>query len=258
MQQKILETLKKIETEKNVKILYACESGSRAWGFSSVDSDYDVRFIYTHNKDYYLSVFEDRRDVIELPINGLLDVNGWDLKKVLSLVFKNNLALFEWINSPVTYMDEGVKDGFSQLITKCFRVDRAHYHYFSMASSFYRDHIQDKTNPNMKKLFYGLRSTFACLWIDKFKSMPPVNFNEMLIPDLCSDDLTGEIKSLMEEKLLKGEKDATDGCILSRTFIEGTLNYLADIKPSGRDIDKTIVDESFRELLNKFGEVKHV
>lgn len=254
MQQKILETLKNIEAEKDVKILYACESGSRAWGFSSVDSDYDVRFIYAHSKDYYLSVFEDRRDVIELPINDLLDVNGWDLKKVLSLVFKNNLALFEWINSPVIYMDESVKSTFSQLVTKCFRVDRAHYHYFSMATSFHKDHVQDKPSPNMKKLFYCLRSTFACLWINKFKSMPPVNFNEMLIPDLCSDNISGEIKRLMEEKLLKGEKDTTDDCNLSRTFIEESLNYLADIKPAGSNIDKTIVDETFRELLNKFGE----
>ena len=84
--------------------------------------------------------------------------------------------------------------------------------------------------------------------------MPPVNFNEMLIPDLCSDNISGEIKRLMEEKLLKGEKDTTDDCNLSRTFIEESLNYLADIKPAGSNIDKTIVDETFRELLNKFGE----
>ena len=105
MKKEILEALKNIEVQNKVKILYACESGSRAWGFSSTDSDFDVRFIYMHEPDYYLSVFDDRRDVIELPINDLLDVSGWDLKKALALTFKNNLALFEWINSPVVYLN---------------------------------------------------------------------------------------------------------------------------------------------------------
>ncbi|MCM8542322.1 MAG: nucleotidyltransferase domain-containing protein [Lentisphaeraceae bacterium] len=253
MKPQILETIKTIEAEKNVNILYACESGSRAWGFSSNDSDYDVRFIYTHEKDYYLSVFTDRRDVIELPIDDLLDVNGWDLKKVLSLLYKNNLALFEWINSPVVYVDKGVKETLIDLVNASFRVDRAHYHYFSMANGFYKDHIVDKDQPNMKKLFYCLRSTFACLWVNKYNTMPPVNFNKMLIPDLANQDLIEEIQFLMKEKLNKGEGDCTDKCKLSKTFIEDSLGYLSELNPLGNTPDKNRVDETFKSLLNTYG-----
>lgn len=253
MHSEILNTIKNIEDEKGVKILYACESGSRAWGFSSTDSDYDVRFIYSHPKEYYLSVFDDRKDVIELPIDDLLDVNGWDLKKALALLFKNNLALFEWINSPVVYMDLGVKEKLSNLVNFNFRKDRAHYHYFSMAKGFYSDHILDKETPNLKKLFYCLRTTFACLWVDKFNTMPPVDFHEMLIPELADSGIISEIESMIGEKLGKGEKDCTASCQVSRKFIIDSLDYLETVKPTGSNPDKKETDRFFRETLNQYG-----
>ena len=253
MKQEILNTIKNIEVEKNVCILYACESGSRAWGFSSNDSDYDVRFIYTHEQDYYLSVFTDRRDVIELPIDDLLDVNGWDLKKVLSLLYKNNLALFEWINSPIVYIDRGIKQTLIDLVNSSFRVDRAHFHYFSMATGFHKEHIANNEKPNMKKLFYGLRSTFACLWVNKFKSMPPVDFSKMLIPELAKDDLIEEINLLMKLKLSKGEGDSTDEAKLSKEFIKSSLAYLSTISPEGQKPDKAKIDNVFKTLLNNYG-----
>ncbi|MCM8528452.1 MAG: nucleotidyltransferase domain-containing protein [Lentisphaeraceae bacterium] len=253
MTREILETIKDIEAKHNVNIFYACESGSRAWGFSSSDSDYDVRFIYTHEQDYYLSVFTDRKDVIELPINSLLDVNGWDLKKVLSLLYKNNLALFEWINSPVVYVDKGVKETLSKLIDVSFRVDRAHYHYLSMANGFYKNHIVNNNRPNMKKLFYCLRSTFACLSVNKYKTMPPVDFTKMLIKELAGEELIEEIKSIMEYKLNKGEGDSTDNAKLSVQFIETSLAYLEEINPQGMTPDKTVIDNTFRDILAKYG-----
>src|SRR5260221_12565463 len=102
MKDKILDQLRLIETTHGVKIIHAVESGSRVWGFDSPNSDYDVRFIYTRPINWYLGVFE-RRDVIELPIDGLLDINGWDLKKALFLISKSNPVLHEWLNSPIVY-----------------------------------------------------------------------------------------------------------------------------------------------------------
>ena len=93
LKKRISEELMKIEETYQVKILYACESGSRAWGFPSKDSDYDVRFIYIHSKDWYLSI-DQKRDVIELPINDLLDMNGWELTKALRLFFENQILRF--------------------------------------------------------------------------------------------------------------------------------------------------------------------
>ena len=98
----IQEKLNQLEAEYGVQILLAVESGSRAWGFASPDSDYDVRFIFWHPKDWYLSVFE-QRDVIELPVDAVLDISGWDIRKALRLLWKSNAALIEWLNSPIVY-----------------------------------------------------------------------------------------------------------------------------------------------------------
>jgi uncharacterized protein len=105
MNQDINQQLTTIEQTQNVRILYACESGSRAWGFASPDSDYDVRFIYLQPRANYLSIY-DRRDVIDLPVNAVLDINGWDIRKTLQLFYKSNGALYEWLQSPIVYKEE--------------------------------------------------------------------------------------------------------------------------------------------------------
>ena len=105
MRERITDGLKEIEADENVVVFYACESGSRAWGFPSQNSDYDVRFLYLHSVDWYLSIVE-KRDVIERPINDQLDVNGWDLRKALELFRKSNPPLLEWLDSPIVYQEK--------------------------------------------------------------------------------------------------------------------------------------------------------
>ena len=97
--------LTEIESENKIKIVYACESGSRAWGFPSANSDFDVRFIYIRPVEWYLSI-DEKRDVIEHPINEQLDINGWDLKKALQLLRKTNPPLLEWLGSPIIYIEK--------------------------------------------------------------------------------------------------------------------------------------------------------
>ena len=109
MRKTILNKLADIEKTENVRILLAVESGSRAWGFASPDSDYDVRFIYIRHKDDYLRL-EKHRDVIELPIEGELDINGWDLDKTLRLLRASNPTLFEWVSSPIVYRETAFAD----------------------------------------------------------------------------------------------------------------------------------------------------
>ena len=105
MHKRIVESLRQIECEEDVTILYACESGSRAWGFESTDSDYDVRFIYLRKTPWYLTI-QNKRDVIERPISDELDIAGWDLPKALGLFRKSNPPLLEWLRSPVVYLEE--------------------------------------------------------------------------------------------------------------------------------------------------------
>jgi len=103
--EEILKRIKAAEEEHDVKVLFAIESGSRAWGFASPNSDYDVRFIYAHKKDWYLDInVEYKRDVIEYPIVDEIDINGWDIRKALMLFWKSNPAFVEWIQSPIVYI----------------------------------------------------------------------------------------------------------------------------------------------------------
>ncbi len=102
MEELIKSKLKEIEEKENIKILHCVESGSRAWGFASPDSDYDVRFIYVRPKEFYLRL-DKTREVIEWQLDDTLDINGWDVSKALSLLYKSNPTLFEWNSSPIVY-----------------------------------------------------------------------------------------------------------------------------------------------------------
>ena len=124
MEKLICSKLHEIEKENNVKILLAVESGSRAWGFASPDSDYDVRFIYVRPKEDYLRL-ENVRDVIELPIDDVLDINGWDLQKTLRLLYKSNPTLFEWFSSPIVYLETDFADRFRKIMGEYFSTKKS-------------------------------------------------------------------------------------------------------------------------------------
>lgn len=132
MRDRILESLSAIERDHGCTILLAVESGSRAWGFASQDSDYDVRFIYARPRDWYLSIAEHRRDVIELPIVDELDVNGWDLRKALRLFRKSNPPLLEWLTSPIVYRETPTAQRMRELIPQYYSPRASFYHYLHM------------------------------------------------------------------------------------------------------------------------------
>lgn len=138
MREKIQEQLRRIEEAENIKILLSVESGSRAWGFASPDSDYDVRFIYIRRLEDYLRL-DTNRDVIELPIDDVLDINGWDLQKTLRLLHKSNPTLFEWFSSPIVYQKTEFADKVRDLMMHYFSSKKTLYHYVSMAEGNYRE-----------------------------------------------------------------------------------------------------------------------
>ena len=176
MREQIVEQLRLIEKEEQVRIIYACESGSRAWGFPSKDSDYDVRFLYIRPADWYLSIF-DRRDVIERPISDMLDINGWDIRKALNLFRKSNPPLLEWLQSPLVYMEAfTVTEQIRRLSPLTFSPRSCMYHYLHMAKGNYRMYLQGE-QVNIKKYFYVLRPVLACQWIERSNTMPPIEFD---------------------------------------------------------------------------------
>ena len=136
----IAERLQSIEEQENIRILHAVESGSRAWGFASPDSDYDVRFIYVRPRDFYLKL-EATRDVLEYPINDLLDINGWDLQKTLRLLHRSNPLVFEWFKSPIVYKNTHFSGEFISIMENYFLAKSGLYHYLHMAAGNYREYL---------------------------------------------------------------------------------------------------------------------
>lgn len=199
MRERIQAELARIEAEYRVRVLLAVESGSRAWGFASPDSDYDVRFIYAHDRDWYISVFESR-DVIEEMLPGDLDISGWDLRKTLRLFAKCNLALNEWVDSPETYLDvPSFRGQLAALIPTYFNEIAAIHHYQSMAhSAFVASYSDDSIG--VKKLFYVLRPLLACRWIEHARSQPPTEFAKLVDQAWISIEEKEWIAGLLDTK----------------------------------------------------------
>ncbi|MCM3569782.1 nucleotidyltransferase domain-containing protein [Neobacillus mesonae] len=204
MKETILTTLKKIEDEHQVKILYACESGSRAWGYSSKESDYDVRFIYVHTIEEYLTIdpvgIGKKRDVIELPINDLLDVSGWELSKALRLFRKSNPPLLEWLWSGLVYYQAFSSiEKMKELSKAIFAPHSCLYHYLNMADKNFRDYLQTDT-VLIKQYFNVLRPFLAASWIEKFNEFPPLEFPALLEELVSEGERKKEIQILLKRK----------------------------------------------------------
>lgn len=198
MRELIRQKLREIERENKVRILLAVESGSRAWGFASPDSDYDVRFIYARSKEDYLRL-EKVRDVIALPIDDTLDINGWDLQKALRLLYKSNPTLFEWLASPIIYMETPFADQLRKSMMDYFSQKKSLYHYLSMAEGNYREYLKGDL-VKAKKYFYVLRPLLACRWILNNRTPPPMWFSDLAEAEL-PPELAAEVRSLLQLKM---------------------------------------------------------
>ena len=252
MQNVIEEQLKEIEEKENVKIIYCVESGSRAWGFASPDSDYDVRFIYVRNKEYYLKLNKNR-DVIEWRLDDVLDINGWDIQKALRLLYKSNPTLFEWSMSPMVYKTTPQWEKISGIISQYFLEKTGVYHYLSMAKGNYREYL--KTDEvKLKKYFYVIRPILACKWILNKKTAPPMLFSE-LMNECLDDELKPEINRLLEIKKQTSELGKGKRIDVINDYIE---KELAEIEKKADMIenkynDWEILNKIFLEILEQYG-----
>lgn len=213
----------RIEEEKNVKIWFAIESGSRAWGFPSEDSDYDVRFIYTHPQAWYLTI-QNKRDVIEYPIDGELDLSGWDLKKALQLLTRSNPSLYEWLVSPIIYHADAE---FTDDLLKTYQSFVSHktlgYHYLSLARRNYYDFLDNKIEVNLKKYFYVLRGLFSCQYLIMENKLPTIDFNELLTLIDIPESIRSEIDILLIRKRSSAELKKEAPIMHLNQFIEARI-----------------------------------
>lgn len=229
MKETILQKLTELEQSENIKILYACESGSRAWGFASPDSDFDVRFIYTRDVNHYLSIAE-MTDVVGLPVNEVLDIGGWDLKKALKLFLKSNGPLYEWLQSPIVYrQDNTFTNELRDLMPAYFSLRSGGNHYLSMANNTLRDDLQGE-QVKLKRYFYALRPALACQWIVEKQTVPPMEFDKLriLIPD---NGVQKSINDLLEQKKYADEKAFITPVALLNEWLTDKLNNCREQMP---------------------------
>ena len=241
--------LSEIEENRNVKILYAVESGSRAWGFASDDSDYDVRFIYVRPGEEYLKL-EKIRDVIDYELNDVYDINGWDLKKFLTLLHDSNPVIFEWAQSPIVYKSTDEWNKISSIINDFAQLKKLLYHYLSMSKNHYNQFFRTE-EVSYKKYFYMLRALLCCQWIFKKNSIPPILFDD-LVKELFPENLKIFLDKLFEIKKSSSEKKAGKRFSELDEFIERGFvqieNEVANLQNS-KKLSFEKLDKVFLEIL---------
>lgn len=224
----IRQKLKEIESEYDVKILYACESGSRAWGFPSADSDFDVRFLYLHRPEWYLSInLEHKRSVIERPIHDRLDISGWDLRKALKLLRKSNPPLLEWLGSPIVYYETpAVIAPLRRLAAEHYSSKACMYHYLHMAQGNFREFLKGE-RVWVKKYFYVLRPLLAIRWLEADFGVVPTEFRALVDGVVDSTALQSAIDDLLVAKARGAELDYGARIPVISDFIEAEIERLA-------------------------------
>jgi predicted nucleotidyltransferase len=213
-----------IEIEHDVRVIYACESGSRAWGFDSHDSDYDIRFIYLNQPEWYLSIDIDHKpDVIELPIKNELDINGWDLRKALQLFQKSNPPLLEWLGSPIVYFEKyAVIRRMRELSSTCYSPIACQYHYFKMAKGNYREYLTGD-RVWLKKYLYVLRPVLAVIWLERQLGVVPTEFQKLVDSVVEDANLKIAINELLDLKRSGSEMDYAPKIPEISQFLESEL-----------------------------------
>ena len=274
MKERIITELNYIAKMENITIIYACESGSRAWGFESKNSDYDIRFIYTRPIQSYFTL-QPYRDVIDRQKGNIatseyirslakdnIDLSGWDIKKVLQLIIKGNPVLMEWLQSHTVYMsDPGSQANILSVASLLFQLKSSVYHYQHMA---YRNFQQYIVNPPgdviIKKYLYVLRSIYACKYITTMRRYPPMLFkklytNKRILKDAAYSDILPVVKRLIHQKkqgdeLEKGPRIAKldEFCAFQ---LQKFHKYAADLEPENMyDSNHKMVDGWFYNIVN--------
>lgn len=249
MLQMIQETLTRIEREQNIRILYAVESGSRAWGFASPDSDYDVRYVYVRRTEDYLRI-DPIRDTIEGPLDDVLDFAGWDLKKTLELLRKTNPSLMEWVQSPIVYRTSPQWDHLARHISAYFSPLANLTHYLSMAQGNWQKHMRNK-QIKLKGYLYVLRPLLCCLWLERYGTVPPVPFDQ-----LCQGALPTELEPVMADllrrKQIADESELIDHIPELTGFMEQEIPRLKQVVRGMSGIELPgydMLNSLFREIL---------
>ena len=251
MIEEIKKEISRLESQHEMKILLAVESGSRAWGFASTDSDWDVRYIYIHRIDWYLKIDEQKDSQEEILPNDI-DLSGWELKKALRLFRKSNPPMLEWLRSPIIYKEQfSTAEKLRESSEKFFDPKSCMYHYLSMAKNNFREFLQ-KDFVKSKKYFYVLRPVLACDWIRNKNSFPPMQFQDLVDSQIADAELKAEIAKLLKRKMAGEELKEEPKIEILNNFLEEKIefykNYVEQIEPNEKPPTE-LLDELFKETI---------
>jgi predicted nucleotidyltransferase len=241
-----------LEERHDIKILYAVESGSRAWGFASTDSDWDVRYLYIHRLDWYLKIDENRKDTREEILPNDLDLSGWELKKALRLFRKSNPPLLEWLRSSIIYQEKfATAEKMRELSKEYFDPKSCIYHYLSMARGNFKEFLQ-KDLIKTKKYFYVLRPVLSCDWIRNENSFPPIEFEKLVESQVKDENIKREIAGLLKRKIAGDELKKEPKNEIVNEFLRRKIDFyteFADEVKTNKKPPTALLDELFKQAL---------
>ena len=252
---RVLLLMSQIEQIHDVKVFYACEAGSRAWGLESADSDYDIRFLFYHPLDWYLTIKEKQRDVIEKSVEPNLDLVGWDIRKACQLARKGNPTLREWIWSPYIYGEHySVLQKLRQIVRAQDDTAPMFYHYFHMARGQYERYLKGKPIVSVKKYLYTLRPLLIAKYVlriadDPSLHTPPMFFNALVADLIPSGYLQKALFDLAAKKRAGAELGEMQRDPTLDAFIEQHIDTLDNMRPKKVSGDTNVYDELFRAVV---------
>jgi hypothetical protein len=245
--------LEAIKASEGVQLLMAVESGSRAWGFPSPDSDYDVRFVYLRKRDWYLTL-NPGRDVVERPIVDEIDLNGWDIRKALALLLKSNAVISEWIESPIRYCEDHSIVGTLRSLADDVLDGRAlAFHYANQGRNAADHWLEGDDAVPVKKYFYALRPALAIQHVRLNPTVrPPMNLHELIAGCDLSQNLKADIDELVAAKSRTNERNNGSRKPDLDVFIRDEFLRASDV-PGREKPDATMLARAntlFLELVN--------
>ncbi len=241
--------LRRLEQERDLRVVFACESGSRAWGFASSNSDFDVRFIFVRPAAQYLRL-RPPADAFDIHGENDLDLAGWDIRKAAELMRKSNSPLLEWLDSPIVYEADGVVSGrLVKLRQRYFDAKKSVYHYLSLAGNVWDKYISGHPEPVRKKYLYALRPLACVRYINIHQRQPPTPFAAVLEGITLPVDVRDAMSTLITDKKADRELGAAPASGVLNQWIEQMIDdgrKLAETLPtsevSNQELDSLIAD----------------
>ncbi len=263
MENKIKKLLQDIEKEKNIKILFAVESGSRAWGMASKNSDYDVRFVYVRPAQEYVSVSELSK-VIQRSFNEkgerisaegcFIDMQGFDIIKFVRMLWTSNPTCIEWLRSNILYMGKQNKV-FKEFAEKQFKPISLYYHYKSMCRQNYLKYLKSGNLVTYKKYLYAMRGLVNAKWITYYKTLPPIIFPEVLEKmrildnDIIEKHIIDELENIIRLKQQSKEKDIVKNYNRIDDYIESFLKDDSEAPTEKQLSTINVLDEELKRIV---------